>query len=321
MRRRAVFFDRDNTLIVGNEYLGDPEKVVLMPGAADAVARARAMGFAVVIVSNQSGVARGMFDEDAVRAVNRRLDELLKGENPAAIIDCHEFCPFHPDGTVERYRNDSELRKPKPGMILAAAERLALDLRGSWLIGDAPRDVEAGHAAGCRTILFQPERVAPSPAAQQAWRVQPEFVVTTLKEAIDYVEQHQADEVVTAPPLSASDAVDVAAPDAVAKTQATSRTATRAAPSISNASSSPQVTRLVHLSEQILGEIKNLREQPPVEFSLSKLFAGIVQIIAIALLPWAYLNRASTDAMLGLLLAAIFLQTLTIALLIMGRQR
>src|SRR4051812_39669225 len=212
MRRRAVFFDRDNTLIVGNEYLGDPDKVVLMPGAADAVARARAMGFAVVIVSNQSGVARGMFDEDAVRAVNRRLDELLKAENSAALIDCHEFCPFHPEGTVERYRNESPLRKPKPGMILAAAERLALDLRGSWLIGDAPRDVEAGHAAGCRTILFQPEGVAPSPAAQQAWRVQPEFVVTTLEEAMDYVEQHQGDEVVTAPvaPARSSDSETVA---------------------------------------------------------------------------------------------------------------
>jgi len=85
--------------------------------------------------------------------------------------------------------------------------------------------------------------------------------------------------------------------------------------------SQAQLTRLVHLSEQILGEVKNLREQPPVEFSVSKLFAGIVQIMALALLPWAYLNRGATDTMLGLLIAAVFLQTLTIALLIMGRQR
>src|SRR5437762_10957241 len=133
MKRPAVFFDRDNTLLLGNEYLGDASGVVLMDGAANAIARARALGFATVVVSNQSGVARGMFDEDAVRAVNRRLDEMLARENPEAIIDCHEFCPFHPDGSVQRYKSDSELRKPRPGMILAAADRLALDLRGSWL--------------------------------------------------------------------------------------------------------------------------------------------------------------------------------------------
>src|SRR4051794_3820334 len=183
MKRPAIFFDRDNTLIVSDGYLGNPEKVVLIDGAADAVARARSLGFATVVVSNQSGVARGMFDENAVRAVNQRLDEMLRAADAGAIIDCHEFCPFHPEGTVERYKSDSELRKPRPGMILAAAERLALDLRGSWLIGDAPRDIEAGHAAGCRTILFQPPDVAMSPAASQAWRVQPEFVVTTLAEA------------------------------------------------------------------------------------------------------------------------------------------
>ena len=90
MKRPAVFFDRDNTLIVSDGYLGDPEKVVLMDGAADAVARARQLGFATVIVSNQSGVARGMFEEDAVHAVNERIDEMLsdraipKNSNDAA---------------------------------------------------------------------------------------------------------------------------------------------------------------------------------------------------------------------------------------------
>src|SRR4051795_9498754 len=97
MKRPAVFFDRDNTLIACDGYLGDPEKVELVPGAADAIARTRALGFATVVVSNQSGVARGLFDEEAVRAVNTRLDELLAADNPAAVIDRHEFCPYHPD--------------------------------------------------------------------------------------------------------------------------------------------------------------------------------------------------------------------------------
>src|SRR5690349_7876737 len=126
MKRPAIFFDRDNTLIVGSEYLGDPDDVVLMPGAADAVSRARALGYATVVVSNQSGVARGMFTEADVRAVNTRVEDYLREENPAAIIDRQEFCPFHPDGTVERYKRDSDLRKPKPGMITKAAELLAL---------------------------------------------------------------------------------------------------------------------------------------------------------------------------------------------------
>src|SRR2546423_1588419 len=115
MKRAAVFFDRDNTLIVGNEYLGDPQGVVLMEGAADAIARARGLGFATVVVSNQSGVARGMFNEDAVRGVNAKLDELLREANPKAIVDRHEFCPYHPEGTVDGYTSESELRKPKPG--------------------------------------------------------------------------------------------------------------------------------------------------------------------------------------------------------------
>ncbi|MGB7159821.1 MAG: HAD family hydrolase, partial [Tepidisphaeraceae bacterium] len=194
MKRPAVFFDRDNTLIVSDGYLGDPERVVLMDGAADAIARARSLGFATVVVSNQSGVARGMFDEEAVHAVNERMDRMLADQNRHAVIDRHEFCPYHPDATVERYRQDSDLRKPRAGMILEAAEKLALDLSRSWLIGDAPRDIEAGRAAGCRTILFTPSGVAASPAASASAPAdaQPDHSVTSLIDAIEYIAQHPA---------------------------------------------------------------------------------------------------------------------------------
>src|SRR4051794_14680342 len=100
MKRPAVFFDRDNTLIVCDEYLGDATKVALVNGAADAVARARRLGYATIIFSNQSGVARGYFAEEAVHAINQRLDELLHDGNEKAIIDRHEFCPFHPDASI-----------------------------------------------------------------------------------------------------------------------------------------------------------------------------------------------------------------------------
>src|SRR5438477_7885080 len=165
MKRPAVFFDRDNTLIVSDGYLGDPAKVALVNGAADAVARARKFGFAVVVFSNQSGVARGLFSEEDVQAVNRRMDELLVAENAGAVVDRHEFCPFHPQGTIDVYARESDRRKPKPGMILSAAEKLALDLSRSWVIGDAARDIEAGKAAGCRAVLFTDPTLSKSPAA------------------------------------------------------------------------------------------------------------------------------------------------------------
>jgi D-glycero-D-manno-heptose 1,7-bisphosphate phosphatase len=189
MKRPAVFFDRDNTLIACDGYLGDPAKVELIDGAADAVVRCRDLGFAVVVFSNQSGVARGMFGEEAVHAVNHRLDDLLHEDDPRAVIDRHDFCPFHPTAKVEKYRKDSDLRKPKPGMIYQAAQALDLDLAKSWAIGDAPRDIAAGHAAGLKTVLLKIAGLPPSPATAEGSGVDPDFVATSLKEAVDFVER------------------------------------------------------------------------------------------------------------------------------------
>ena len=190
MKRAAVFFDRDNTLIANDGYLGDPNGVVLVEGAADAIARAREMGYAVVVFSNQSGVARGMFAEEAVHAVNHRMDEMLLDENAHAVIDRHEFCPFHPEATVERYREDSELRKPKPGMILQAERQLALDLTRSWVVGDAARDMDAGKTAGCRTILVKHPTLPSSPAAMSIGTTTPDYEVSSLREAVEVIAQN-----------------------------------------------------------------------------------------------------------------------------------
>jgi D,D-heptose 1,7-bisphosphate phosphatase len=184
MKSAAVFFDRDNTLIVNDGYLGDPAGVRLAAGAARAVARAHAMGFAVVVASNQSGVARGMFDERAVEAVNARMAQLLLESDPKAAIDRQEFCPFHPDAVVQRYRQESDLRKPRPGMLLRAAAALDLDLPRSWMIGDSERDMQAGKAAGCRTILLQPKAGRPSTADSDA-------TVGDLAAAMDWIAAQQ----------------------------------------------------------------------------------------------------------------------------------
>jgi len=187
LKRPAIFFDRDNTLIVSDGYLSDPNKVVLVDGAAEAVAKARQLGFVVVVFSNQSGVARGMFPEEAVWAVNTRLNELLKAAKSTATIALHEYCPYHPEAKVEKYRQDSPLRKPRPGMILAATDKLKLDLGRSWVIGDAPRDIEAGRAAGCRTILYKNPALPPSPAAQEPSKVEPDFAASSLAEAMEII--------------------------------------------------------------------------------------------------------------------------------------
>ncbi len=293
MKRPAVFFDRDNTLIANSGYLGEPSGVVLIDGAADAVARARRLGFAIVIVSNQSGVARGLFNEEAVQAVNARLDQVLGEANPAAVIDRHEFCPFHPEAVVDRYRQDSDHRKPKPGMILRAARQLALDLHRSWLIGDTARDIDAGAAAGCRTILFQCEKVSASPEAEKKPAVDPDFICSTLAEALDYIQSHLEPEPIeelTDPPP----AVDAAG------------------------SGSPARPTLENLAEQILHEMKHRNDHALAEFSTSKVVAGIVQILALAVLAYAYFDPAERQT---LLLLSIALQTFTTSLLIMGKQK
>jgi D-glycero-D-manno-heptose 1,7-bisphosphate phosphatase len=316
MRRPAVFFDRDNTLIVSDGYLGDPSKVVLVNAAAAAVARARLLGYATIVFSNQSGVARGMFGEDAVHAVNARLDELLAEQNHSAVIDRHEFCPFHPQGTVDQYAKESELRKPAPGMIHRAAEALALDLSRSWVIGDAPRDIEAGRAAGCRTILFQDPSLPASPAATSATHVLPDHYVQSLKDAMDIIERETANAAEPPPP----------SPDAAEPPTSNEPPPPRAnTPAFSNPPSSASLEKLESLAQQILEAV---REQPQraaaagdhtEHFSLTKMLAGIMQVLSLALLALAYFGHS--DAEQERMTLAIFLQLFTIALLIMGRQR
>ncbi len=152
MTQPAVFLDRDDTLIVDSGYIDDPGKVRLMPGAAAAVRRLNDAGYVVVVATNQSGIARGYFDEARLDEIHQRMTDLLAAEG--AMLDGIYYCPFldSDEAQVERFRGKSELRKPAPGMLLKAAADHDLDLSRSWMIGDGARDIEAGVAAGCRTI-------------------------------------------------------------------------------------------------------------------------------------------------------------------------
>lgn len=149
----AVFLDRDGVLVEDVHFLRRPEQVRLLPGVADAL-RALAPTRTLVVVTNQSGVARGYFTEDDLRAIHVRLLEVLAAEG--AFVDALYACPHLEAGC--------DCRKPAPGMILRAAREHGLALDRSVLIGDAPRDVEAGRRAGVRSLLLGAEMAGLSEA-------------------------------------------------------------------------------------------------------------------------------------------------------------
>ncbi|MFA9477317.1 HAD-IIIA family hydrolase [Phycisphaerales bacterium AB-hyl4] len=189
----AIFLDRDNTIIHNDGDLGDPDQVRLIQGASSAIASLCGLGYRIVVITNQGGVARGKYGEDDVARVHDRLHDMIVHAANGARIDAFYYCPYHPEGTVRRYTQEHPWRKPQPGMLFQAAEDHSIDLSRSWTIGDQLRDVEAGKAAGTRTILLNADGRAPGedvPDAQQ-----PDFVVRNLVEAVRIVAQkrHQSE--------------------------------------------------------------------------------------------------------------------------------
>ncbi len=149
--RIGLFLDRDGTINAEVDFLTSPEDVVLLPSASRVVREANAMGMAVIVVTNQSGVARGFLTERDLEAVHARLIELLEAEG--ARIDAVYYCPHHPTEGRAPYVMDCPCRKPRPGMLLMGRDAFGLDLGRSFLIGDRCADLEAGRTAGCTTGL------------------------------------------------------------------------------------------------------------------------------------------------------------------------
>lgn len=150
--RPAFFFDRDGVLNVDTGYPHKVEDLRLVENAAKAVAFVRSLGYLAVVVTNQSGVARGMFGEEDVARFHAELQQHLAAEGGA--IDAFYVCPYHPDAVVEQYRCDHPDRKPNPGMIERAIADFAIDRTRSILVGDKSTDIEAARAAGVRGYLF-----------------------------------------------------------------------------------------------------------------------------------------------------------------------
>ncbi|OQZ01673.1 MAG: D,D-heptose 1,7-bisphosphate phosphatase [Candidatus Brocadia sp. UTAMX2] len=152
-KRKAVFLDRDGTMVVHEHYLSSPDQLKILPHVAQGIHRFKEHDYLVIVITNQSGIARGFFDEERLMLIHEKLDAMLKGEG--ALIDDWYYCPHHPEGIIERYTMDCDCRKPKPGMILAAARKYHLDLTQSLMIGDSETDMLAGKNAGCKSMLIR----------------------------------------------------------------------------------------------------------------------------------------------------------------------
>ncbi len=185
-KSQAVFIDRDGTLNEDTGYLDSIENIQLFPFAIEAVRRINDSGRKVIVVTNQSGVARGMFDEAQLRQIHDHLRDLFRAHG--AVIDAIYYCPHHPSEGDTKYRVECECRKPKAGMLHLAQRDLNLSLADSTVIGDRYHDVEMAHRVGARGVLvltgygkkeYDEDR--------ESWPRPPDIIAKDLSDAIDKI--------------------------------------------------------------------------------------------------------------------------------------
>jgi D-glycero-D-manno-heptose 1,7-bisphosphate phosphatase len=186
MSRRGIFLDRDGTVCEEVGYAGAVERLRLLPRAAEAIRRINGSGFLALLVTNQSGVARGLFDEATVDAMHQRLTAWLAAEG--ARLDGIYVCPHHPSEGEPPYRADCDCRKPRPGLLTRAAREHDVDLSASYMIGDKAADIETARNAGATGILVR----TGYGSAELAQRLpqagaQPAFVAQDLLAAVEWI--------------------------------------------------------------------------------------------------------------------------------------
>ncbi|MBD3881489.1 HAD family hydrolase [Phormidium tenue FACHB-886] len=152
MNHRAVFLDKDGTLVEDIPYNVDPARLQFTPGALTGLQLLYKAGYQLIVISNQSGIARGYFAETALSAVVQGLQDRLS--KVGVMLSGFYYCPHHPEGSIPAYTFQCGCRKPQPGLLQQAAREHSIDLSQSWFIGDILHDVAAGRSAGCRTILL-----------------------------------------------------------------------------------------------------------------------------------------------------------------------
>lgn len=182
MKNRAIFIDRDGTLNLEVGPITNLNQFRLYEFAGQAINMINDAGIKAIVITNQSGVARGLYTEEFLEQVHSKMKYALVHQE--AKVDAIYYCPHHKDIGDPPYRLDCFCRKPKPGLILKAADDLNLDLENSWSIGDRYRDVEAAHAAGVRSILILTGHGEQEDKERNAHSIQPDIVTDNLLEAV-----------------------------------------------------------------------------------------------------------------------------------------
>jgi D-glycero-D-manno-heptose 1,7-bisphosphate phosphatase len=179
---KAVFLDRDGTIVEDVGYMNTPEQIKFIPGAIEAIKMLNEADFKVVIISNQAGVARGLVTEDMLQTIDKTLHKWVL--NGGAHLDGIYYCPHHPEHGVYPYKQVCECRKPHPGLIKRAHRDLDIDLSLSYMVGDKATDIQAGKSAGAKTVFVMSGR---GKEQKEKLKVKPDHVADNLLKAVTWI--------------------------------------------------------------------------------------------------------------------------------------
>lgn len=182
---KAIFLDRDGTLIEENGYICELPQSAIYPFTAEAIRRMRDAGFLVFGITNQSAIARGICTKAQVEKIHRDITGILRKEG--AVMEHFYYSPYHPEFNREQYEEKSHWRKPEPGMLRQAAADYNIDLTQSYMIGDSPVDIEAGKNAGCRTVLVLTGKGKESLEILNERNIQPDIITENILTAIEII--------------------------------------------------------------------------------------------------------------------------------------
>ncbi len=336
MSDKAIFLDRDDTLIEDPGYVNDPDQVKPVDGVAEALVELKALGYKLIVVTNQSAVARGIVTEKVLGQIHDRLQQILAKKS--AFLDRIYYCPYHPDGVVPKYRKESNCRKPSPGMLLRAADEMDIDLGQSWCIGNNSRDVEAGLRAGCKTILLDmPSHRKQSGSSLSLAGVTPDYKAVNIKEAVNIIKKYLRSSVdgQARAQLASTSRAEPAS-------QATEQVSEVAEPALRTDQKQPQsqpeepqtqpaeqeipAGTTEQLLSSILTQLRSMQRADVFgEFSIMRLMAGVLQIIVLFCLLitiWFLMSPNKQDSSVFITLGfAVVLQLMALTFYIMqGRK-
>jgi D,D-heptose 1,7-bisphosphate phosphatase len=328
MANKAIFLDRDNTIIEDPGYINNPDQVKLLEGAPEALSSLKALGYKLVVVSNQSGVARGIVTEEILGQIHKRLEQLLAEKGVS--LDRIYYCPYHTEGVIPKYRKESDWRKPNPGMLLAASSDMDIDLRESWMVGDTTNDIEAGARAGCRTIMLagrtHEQKLQPGAPA-------PDYKAVNLKEVVNIIKMKARSAQKPAGVLPAEQPAQAIeekpqepAPQQQVVPQQQAAPLQQAEPEQPVPPQPAEQPTTEHLLSNILDQIKMMQRHNMFgEFSVTRLIAGIAQgLVFLCLLASIWFLTSPTKQFNQLLISigfAILLQLMALTFYVMRGPR